>query len=88
MPATKNKQRSLKTEQRFREFARQIKSDDLTVMEFVTIIKIDRSFPDVDTWQELRWHLCKIDASHNAFIGGRLTWQRYKLAKKERAKAF
>lgn len=82
------KQTSLKTELRFHEFARCLQTGEPTVKELVAAIESDRSFPAVATWQELRWHLNKIGAPHNAFIGGRLAWQRYKLELKKRARVF
>jgi hypothetical protein len=68
----------------FLAFAGQLRSAEATVTDFVATMKADQSFPDANSWQELRRYLNKIDAPHAAFIGGRLAWRGYEAARKRK----
>jgi hypothetical protein len=64
---------------------RQFRSDEAPALDFTAIMTGDRSFPDANSWQELRRYLNKIDAPHAAFVGGRLAWREYAAANKIRS---
>jgi|SRR5260370_15135985 hypothetical protein len=68
----------------FLAFAGQIVSDESIVTDFIAVMKGDLTFPDANSWQELRRYLNKINAPHAAFIGGRLAWREYEMARKKR----
>jgi hypothetical protein len=68
----------------FLAFAGQLISDESIVTDFIAIVKGDLTFPDANSWQELRRYLNKINATDAAFIGGRLAWRGYEAARKKR----
>lgn len=72
----------------FRTFLRCLRPNQAPLEEFIALAKRDPSFPNPQTWQELRWHLNKIGAEDGVFIGGRLAWRKYESVQRERAKRF
>ena len=60
----------------FREFALRLASADPLVESFVAHAA-NESFPNVNSWGEVRTYLYKAGAEPNAFVGGRLAWREY-----------
>jgi hypothetical protein len=66
----------------FLAFMGQFSSEEASALDFTAIMTGDRSFPNANSWQELRRYLNKIAAPHAAFVGGRLAWREYAAADK------
>jgi hypothetical protein len=76
MAAHQRTSREAASKRPFREFALRLASADPLVESFVAHAG-NESFPNVNTWAEVRTYLYKAGAETDAFVGGRLAWREY-----------